>query len=132
MENNEKNVENTEDYKKEYSQKKFFKKVNFNWKSAGSKVVEVALQLYYSLRDSDTPAWAKGVIIGALGYFISPFDLIPDVLPGIGYTDDFGVMLSAIAVVAIHIKPEHKAKAAELSRKLFNFNKKIDEEEFEA
>jgi len=115
----ENNIEITEEHKKEFSQKKFINKINFNWRSAGSKVVNIALQLFFSLRDSATPAWAKGVVIGALGYFISPFDLLPDILPGVGYTDDFGVLLSALAVVAIHIKPEHKAKASDLSRRIF-------------
>ena len=48
---------------------------------AGKEVIEKALILYYCLQDDDTPAWAKTTIIGALGYFISPIDAIPDLVP---------------------------------------------------
>ena len=79
--------------------------------SAGRKTVLSALILFYCLKDSDTPKWAKGVIIGALGYLILPVDLIPDVIPGIGYGDDWGAIVAALAAVAAYIKDEHKAKA---------------------
>ncbi len=45
---------------------------------AGRKTVVTAITLYHCLRDSDTPAWAKGVIVGALGYLILPVDMVPD------------------------------------------------------
>ena len=57
---------------------------------------------------AETPAWAKGVIYGALGYFIFPLDAIPDVVPVVGYADDLGVLTAALAMVAIHITPEIK------------------------
>ena len=56
--------------------------------SAGRKTLLSALILFYCLRDRDTPTWAKGVIVGALGYLILPTDLIPDIIPGAGYGDD--------------------------------------------
>lgn len=71
------------------------------------------------MRDGETPAWAKGVIVGALGYLIFPIDLIPDVIPGVGFTDDWGVLLGAIATVATHIKEEHKRAAAAQASRLF-------------
>lgn len=57
---------------------------------ASEKVLTSALVLYHCLRDKDTPVWAKGVITGALGYLILPTDLVPDLLPGAGYGDDWG------------------------------------------
>lgn len=71
-----------------------------------------AFTLYYCLMDSNTPAWAKSVIIGALGYLIFPVDLIPDAIVGAGFTDDWGVILGALASVYAHISEEHRTKAA--------------------
>lgn len=79
--------------------------------SAGRKTVLSALILFYCLRDRDTPTWAKGVIVGALGYLILPVDLIPDVIPGAGYGDDWGAIVAALATVSAYIKDEHKTKA---------------------
>jgi uncharacterized membrane protein YkvA (DUF1232 family) len=67
--------------------------------------------MYYSATDPDTPRWAKATIYGALGYFISPLDGIPDLLPVVGYSDDLGILLAAVAAVAAYIKDEHTVKA---------------------
>ena len=87
--------------------------------SAGRKSLLTALTLFYCLKDHDTPTWAKGVIVGALGYLILPADLIPDILPGIGYGDDWGALVAAIGTVAAYVKDEHKAKAAAQVERLF-------------
>lgn len=87
--------------------------------SAGRKTVYSTLILFYCLKDPDTPKWAKGVIVGALGYLILPLDAIPDVLPGVGYGDDWGVIVAALGTVAAYIKDEHKAKAQAQVGKLF-------------
>lgn len=118
MENNQEFNAN-EEFQKEYSKPKFWEKIDFSWKKAGKKVVETAIELFLALQDKDTPRWAKAVIIGALGYFITPIDAIPDFAPLVGFSDDLGVMLSALAVVAIHIKEEHKEKARQVSSKIF-------------
>ncbi len=78
---------------------------------AGREVIEAVLKLYYALRDTDTPIWAKTLIVAALAYFINPIDAIPDVMVSIGYTDDAGVLLAAIKAITSHIKPEHGEKA---------------------
>lgn len=94
----------------EYSDNTFWEKVNIYAKSAGIDIIETALKLYYALQDDDTPKWAKTVIYGALIYFISPADVLPDLLPG-GYIDDWGTLLSAAAAISIHMKAEHSEKA---------------------
>jgi uncharacterized membrane protein YkvA (DUF1232 family) len=80
--------------------------------AASRKTLLSALILFYCLQDHDTPRWAKGVIIGALGYLILPTDLIPDIIPGMGYGDDWGAIVAALGTVAAYVKDEHKAKAA--------------------
>ena len=87
--------------------------------SAGRTVVHTALCLYYVAISPETPAWARNVVVGALGYFIFPVDLIPDMLPGVGFIDDLGVLAAASATVAAHIRPEHRQRADETLRQYF-------------
>jgi uncharacterized membrane protein YkvA (DUF1232 family) len=79
--------------------------------AAGHQTLTTALVLFYCLKDRDTPAWARGVIVGALGYLILPLDMVPDIIPGAGYGDDWGAIVVALATVAAYIKDEHKARA---------------------
>jgi uncharacterized membrane protein YkvA (DUF1232 family) len=100
-------------YSEHYSEGSFWDKLTRGALRAGRDVVESALTLYYSLQDTDTPKWAKTVILGALGYFILPTDAIPDLLPGVGYADDLGALAAALGMVAAYIKDEHKERARE-------------------
>lgn len=86
-------------------------------KRGGRKLIILAMTLFHCLNDSETPAWAKSVIIGALGYLIFPLDFIPDAILGAGFTDDWSVILGAVATVATHIKLEHKVKAAAIANR---------------
>ena len=85
-------------------------KIKRTFAKAGREVIKLVLTLYYCMLDSDTPAWARAVIIGALLYFISPVDAVPDILPA-GYVDDLAVLGAAAAVVLVHIKAEHRERA---------------------
>ena len=89
----------------------FWRTVRRAARRAGREVVEEAITLYHCLRDPDTPAWARAVIVGALGYFVLPTDLLPDFIPGIGFTDDFGAIVVATTCVALHVKQEHRDRA---------------------
>lgn len=113
---------NPDDRSKHYNDSSFWDKVKTYAIAAGKGAIEKALTLYYCLMDSDTPAWARTVIISALGYFILPIDAIPDVIPIAGYSDDLGVLVSALAIVTAHIKSEHSAKAKEKLEDLFGKN----------
>ncbi|MEO7099633.1 MAG: YkvA family protein [Luteolibacter sp.] len=98
--------------------------------SAGRKTLLTALILFYCLQDRDTPTWAKGVIVGALGYLVLPADLIPDVIPGIGYGDDWGALVAALGTVAAYIKDEHKEKAQAQVERLFGSANPVAPPEF--
>lgn len=85
-----------------------------------SKIKRVAAQIpfagdllaaYYCAFDRDTPLHIKAALMAALAYFVLPFDVMPDVMPLLGYTDDAAVLATAIRLVAGHIKPEHRAAA---------------------
>lgn len=70
-----------------------------------------ALSVWWCARDPLTPAAAKGVMLAALAYFVLPTDAIPDILAGIGFTDDAAVFAALLAVAGRHIKPHHRAAA---------------------
>lgn len=103
----------TRAYQAEYSDRGFWRKVAQHAQKAGKATLSHALTLYYAAQDADTPVWVKTTIYGALGYFVSPIDAIPDMIPITGYTDDMGVLAAAICVAAAHIKPEHRHKAGQ-------------------
>jgi len=66
---------------------------------------------YFCALDPATPHRVRAVLLGALAYFILPFDAIPDFIAGIGYSDDITVLLAAIALVRSHITPAHRQAA---------------------
>jgi uncharacterized membrane protein YkvA (DUF1232 family) len=66
---------------------------------------------YYCALDPKTPVRVRGVLLAALAYFVLPFDVLPDLLAGIGFSDDASVLLLAIGTVAAHITPEHRERA---------------------
>jgi uncharacterized membrane protein YkvA (DUF1232 family) len=105
---------------KKITEKRFRNKLKHAVKSAGKETIEKAFLLYYTMRDPTTPTWCKSVIAGALAYFISFIDGIPDLTPILGYTDDLTVMIAAISVIATHITEENKVKAKEKAEKLFS------------
>ena len=71
------------------------------------------LSVWFSARDEETPLRAKGLMLAALAYFVLPTDALPDVLTGIGYTDDAAVLFALLNLVGKHVKPKHKQAASE-------------------
>jgi uncharacterized membrane protein YkvA (DUF1232 family) len=72
---------------------------------------EDLLAAYYCAFDYNTPFHVKAALVGALAYFVLPFDFIPDFLPLIGYADDAAVLMTALRLVAGHLRPEHREAA---------------------
>lgn len=80
-------------YENSYNDGSFWNKIKQVGKKVGIKPLYIALLLYYSL--SKASILNKALIIGALGYFISPLDLIPDYIPILGLSDDAAVLMFA-------------------------------------
>jgi uncharacterized membrane protein YkvA (DUF1232 family) len=95
-----------------YTEEGFWDKLKRYARSAGREVVEKALLLYYAAQQEKAPAWAKATIAGALGYFIVPLDAVADLTPAVGYADDLGVLVLALAAVATYINDEVRTQAA--------------------
>ncbi len=66
---------------------------------------------YYCALDPATPPRVRAILLGALAYFVLPLDAIPDLLAGIGFTDDVSVLVATLALVQAHIRPAHREAA---------------------
>lgn len=73
--------------------------------------IEDLLAAYYCAFDRRTPRHVQATLLGALAYFILPFDFVPDLMPVLGFTDDAAVLATALRLVTSHIKPEHQEAA---------------------
>jgi uncharacterized membrane protein YkvA (DUF1232 family) len=73
--------------------------------------VEDLLAAFYCAFDRQTPRHVQAALLGAIAYFILPFDFVPDMMPLLGFGDDAAVLATAIRMVAGHIRPEHREAA---------------------
>jgi len=72
---------------------------------------EEVLAAWYCASDAATPARVKAILLAALAYFVVPIDLIPDMIPGLGFTDDLTVLVTSIGLIRAHMKPQHREQA---------------------
>jgi len=96
---------------KEGVRKRF--KQKFRRLAAKLPFAEDLLAAYYCAFDRDTPRHVQLSLLGALAYFVLPVDFMPDVLPVLGFTDDAAVLVTALRLVAGHIRPDHREAARE-------------------
>ena len=72
---------------------------------------EELLAAYYCAFDRQTPRHVQAALLGAIAYFVLPFDFVSDVLPVLGFTDDAAVLATAIRMVSSYITSEHRDAA---------------------
>ena len=119
-------IEENSDYARNYSDNSFWNKVLNIAKKAGIKIIYLALLLYYALNSNNLSLRDRATIYFALGYLILPVDLIPDSIPIIGLTDDFGVLIKAFERIKENITDDIRKQAKD---KLIEIFKNIDESE---
>lgn len=112
-------------YSGKFSKKEFAEKLARIAKRAGAKLVYAALILYYTLQSDKVSKSDKAIIIGALGYMISPLDVIPDAIPIAGLGDDMAVLIYVLQKVWCDVSDEIKEKARA------KLNSWFDEDEIE-
>ncbi len=109
--------QSTERYASNFSDEAFFEKILNYGRQAGVAVIYAALLLYYLVQKPGLPWKVKLAIFGALGYFILPFDVIPDFIVGLGYSDDLTVLLGVLTCcymyVDDHVREQARAKVSE-------------------
>lgn len=107
-------------YANKFSQSEFVEKISRIAKRAGAKLVYAALILFYTLQSDRVSAKDKALIIGALGYMISPLDVVPDAIPIVGLSDDLAVLLYVLKTVWTDVDPTIKERAKERLTKWFD------------
>ncbi len=107
-------------YANKFSKRDFVEKITRIAKGAGAKLVYAALILYYTLQSDKVSATNKAMIIGALGYLISPLDVVPDAIPIAGLADDLGVLVFVLKKVWTDIDPDIQVKARQRLTKWFD------------
>ena len=107
-------------YKDKFTQSGFIEKISKIAKRAGSKLVYAALILYYTLQSESVSLKDKTMILAALGYLISPLDVMPDAIPIAGLSDDLGVLLYVLRKVWTDIPEDVKEKAHNKLTKWFD------------
>ena len=88
-----------------------WEKVGTFFVEAGKELIELILTMFYVAKDEETPPWVRALVVSAIAYFLMPVDAIPDALPGIGFTDDAGVVAAVVAAIAAHIADKHREQA---------------------
>ena len=76
--------------------------------------IDDAVAAYYCAIDEKTPLYVKAVLMAAVAYFITPLDVIPDFIAGLGFTDDAAVLIAAFKAIGANLRPEHHARARAL------------------
>lgn len=113
---------------KHYSDKKFLTKIKRVGGKIGKEALQAAATLFVALKSPDMPNSSKLIVLGALGYFILPIDVITDFLPFVGLTDDIAVIMMALGKVYLSITDEMKYEAAVLADKWSGEAETIGEE----
>lgn len=106
-------------YIKRFSEHGLWKKISHYAKKAGLKTVYSALLLFYAYKRKDTPVWAKNIVLGVLGYFLSPIDWMPDLTPIIGFTDDIGVLSFGLVTIAAYVNEDVRKQARDRLKQWF-------------
>ena len=106
-------------YSKYYSEDAFWKKIKDVIVSAGLELVYKAAQLFFVLSKPECPMHIKAAIVGALGYFIFPLDVIPDFTPVVGYSDDLATITTGLVMAQMYVDDEVKHQAKQAIDKIF-------------
>ena len=107
-------------YQDKFSKDNLLLKLQHYGRDIGLTVLYNVLQLWYVLQKPEVPAKNKAVIMGALGYLITPLDFIPDLTPILGYNDDAAAILFTLYMVRQYVDDEVKAQAKARLAKIFS------------
>lgn len=99
-------AENGEKLQQWYSDTKLNEKIARVAKKVGAVIIYPVLLLYHTLQSPSISIKDKVAVIASLAYFILPVDLIPDVMVGVGYTEDILVIMAMLKKVSKSITPE--------------------------
>ena len=88
---------------------------------AGRTIAKPALEVLEMAVDPYTPAKARISLMAALAYLIMPFDLFPDFMPLVGFSDDFVALTAVLSIWSKYMTPSIRIRAEKKLNKLFPF-----------
>lgn len=106
-------------YGRNYSDEGLWDKITGTAKKAGSNLIYEVLQLFYVAKNPNVSMKIRAALVAPLGYFISPVDLIPDLMPVVGYSDDAAVIAMAIAFAHAYIDDDIRRQAKDQMARFF-------------
>ena len=121
-------LEEATSYSKYYDDKRFWRKVRRIAQKVGGSVLKPVLLLFYMMKSDAVSLKDKAYIVGALGYFVLPIDIVPDFLAGLGYTDDLAVITLLIKYLKDNITPEIEMRVDAKIRDLMETKEEQEQE----
>jgi len=115
-------IKDLKKYEGLYSEESLMTKISRFAKRAGLNTTYYVLLLYTMLISGKTALKDKAVIIGALGYFICPIDIIPDIMIGTGFLDDASILMFALTTISSSITPNIRLDARKRLHQIFEFD----------
>ncbi|WP_039948769.1 YkvA family protein [Vibrio ichthyoenteri] len=104
----------------------FWRKVKRSSKKLGEEIAVTGIKSWLAMTDSQTSVRHKAILGGALAYFVLPVDMVPDVLAGVGFTDDMAAMTLAANSVGTAITDQHEQAARDKWHSLHEPSVKAD------
>ena len=77
-----------------------------NFKERAKNLKQDIATVFLSLKDQDMPMLAKTLAMITIIYALSPIDLIPDIIPVLGYLDDI-IILPFLIALTIKLIPKN-------------------------
>ena len=90
---------------------------------AGRTIAKPALEVLEMALDPFTPPQVRVSLMAALAYLIMPFDLFPDFMPLVGFSDDFVALTAVLSIWSKYMTPSIRARAERKLNKLFPYTK---------
>ena len=88
---------------------------------AGRTIAKPALEVLEMSIDPNTPGQVRVSLLAALAYLIMPFDLFPDFMPIVGFSDDFVALTAILSIWSKYMTPAIRIRAERKLNKLFPF-----------
>jgi uncharacterized membrane protein YkvA (DUF1232 family) len=106
-------------YKGKFKEISFLKFTKKKIKQIGTKTIYKSFLMYHAYQRSETPGWAKHIVLGTIGYILTPIDLLPDLTPLVGYTDDISVLAYGLVMISCYINKDVQQKALDSTKKIY-------------
>lgn len=107
------------EYSKDYNEENFYNKIKKYGKKIGITPIYLSFLIFHSIKSKEIPTFMKAPLLGAIGYFVSFIDFLPDLTPIIGYCDDVTIIVSSLVLISTKITPTIREEAKYSTRKIF-------------